>query len=293
MTKGLLPLLSLLLYCLGCAGPALTSRVVQEDSSWFVRLDSYQDAGGSSVRYEHPATWTVEELTAILSRLLLEDRVGLMDSPRPPRSVFAPDEIPLLAPAIRDAFQKATPREWIAFSISASGGSGIAVTSGGMFHAGGRLHVVVANHRTPLPAASEELPRVRANPFYSVRGSGGVLAFESARFVMGREANWSGGHRASASELIIDHRAFLSFLKLAGPTPASVPAVGMSGPGVPSDPGSFQAQTSTSGDSESSRSINRLQQEVERLKKQVAEQAAEIDRLKRGMDQSPHSIPRP
>lgn len=293
MSKTILLLLSMLLFCLGCVGPMLTSRVVQEESSWFVRLDSYQNAGSSPTRYQHPATWTVEELSAILSRLLLEDRVGLMDSSRPPRPVFSWEEITLLVPAIQDSFQRATPSEWIAFSLSTPSGSGLAVTSGGMFLAGSRLHVVVANHRTPLAQDSEELARVRANPFYSVKGSGGVLAFESPRFVMGTQPNWSGGHRASASELIIDHRAFLSFLKLAGATPAPLRAAGSSVPALPSESGASQSHSSASGDSNPHRAIIRLQEEVERLKKQVAEQEAEIARLKRSVDHSPRSTPGP
>jgi hypothetical protein len=286
-------LLSMLLVCIGCAGPPLMSRMVQEETSWFVRLDSYQDAGNSSVRYEHPATWTVEELFAILSRLLLEERGGLMDSARPPHSVFSAEEVTLLVPAIRDSFRMATPSEWVAFSISTPSDAGFAVTSGGMFLAGSQFHVIVANHRRLVAQNSEELASVRANPFHSVRGSGGVLTFESSRFVMGRQPNWSGGHRASASELILDHRGFLSFLKLAGTAPVPAQVSGSSGPAVSSESGASHARSSTSGDSDPNRSIIRLQEEVERLKKQVAEQAAEIERLNRRLDHSPRTPPGP
>ena len=285
--------LSMLLLCIGCAGPPLTSRIVQEETSWFVRLDSYQDAGNSSVRYEHPATWTVEELFAILSRLLLEERGGLMDSARPPHSVFSAEEVTLLVPAIRDSFRVATPSEWVAFSISLPSDAGLAVTSGGMFLAGSRFHVIVANHRALVAQSSDELASVRANPFHSVRGSGGVLTFESSRFVMGRQPNWSGGHRASASELILDHRGFLSFLKLAGTAPVPAQLPGSSGPAVSSESGASHSRSSTSGDSDPNRSIIRLQEEVERLKKQVAEQAAEIERLNRRLDHSPRTTPGP
>ena len=235
-------LLTMLLWCIGCAGPALTSRVIQEETSWFVRLDSYQDPGNSSLRYEHPATWTAEELLAILSQLLLEERGGLMDSARPPHSVFSAEEVSLLVPAIRDSFRMAKPSEWVAFSISTPSNSGLAVTSGGMFLADSRLHVIVANHRALVPQNSENLASVRANPLHSIRGSGGILTFESSRFVMGRQSNWSGGHRASASELILDHRAFLSFLKPAGRTPVPAQAAGSSGPAVAAESGASHAR---------------------------------------------------
>ena len=283
----------MLFLCVGCAGPALTSHVVQEESSWFVRLDSYQNTGSSPVRYEHPATWTVEELSAILSRLLLEDRVGLMDSPRPPRPVFSVEEIGLLAPTIRHSFQQAKPSEWISFYLSQPNASGLAVTSGGIFVADSRLHVVTANHHASIAGGSEELASIRTNPMHSVRGSGGMLTFESSRFVMGRQANWSGGHRASASELILDHRTFLSFLTLAGATRAPLRAAGSSVPALSSESGASQSHSSASGDSDPNRAIIRLQEEVEQLKKQVAEQEAEITRLKRSADHSPRSTPGP
>lgn len=286
-------LLTMLLSCIGCAGPALTSRVVQDETSWFVRLDSYKDPGNSSVRYEHPATWTTEDVLAILSRLLLEERGGLMDSARPPHSVFSAEEVTLLVPAIRDSFRMAKPSEWVAFSISTPSDSGLAVTSGGMFLADSRLHVIVANHRALVAQNSEELASVRANPFHSIRGSGGVLTFESSRFVIGRQSNWSGGHRASASELILDHRGFLSFLKLAGTTPVPAQAAGSSGPAGSSESGASHTRSSTNGDSDPNRSLIRLQEEVERLKKQVAEQAAEIERLNRRLDHSPRTPPGP
>lgn len=293
MSKTIVLVLSPLLLFLGCAGPALTSRVVQQDSAWFVRLDSHQDTGSSSAHYNHPATWTTEELSAILSRLLLEDRVGLMDRARPLRGVFSPEEITLLAPAIRDAFQSARPNEWVAVFLSTPSASGSLVTSGGMFLAGSRLHVVVANHRAPLAQDTEGLARVRANPFHSFSGSGGTLAFESPRFVMGTQPNWSGGHRASASELILDYQAFLSFLKLPGATQAPLRAVGSSTPDVRSQPGGPQGPSSLSEDPDLKHAIVRLQEEVERLKKQLAEQEAEIARLKRGADRAPRATPRP
>ena len=251
--------------------------MVQEESSWLVRLDSYQNAGGSPVRYEHPVTWTVEELSAILSRLLLEDRVGLMDSSRPQRPVFSVEEIGLLAPAIRHSFQQAKPSEWIAFYFSQPIASGLAATSGGIFVADSRLHVVLANHHAVMAGGSEELASIRTNPLRSVRGSGGMLTFESPRFVMGRQANWSGGHRASASELILDHRGVLSFLKLPGAVTAPSLPVRPVLPVPSSEPRNSQVATE---ESDPRTVILRLQEEVERLKRKVDEQEAEIARLK-------------
>lgn len=288
MPKATALLLAALLLSLGCSGPALTSRVVQQDSSWFVRLDLFQNAEKSSGRYDHPATWTIDELSAVLSRLLLEDRVGLMDRARPPRPLFSSEEIVLLAPAIVDSFRRATPSEWVSFSLSSPGASGVIVTSGGMFLADSRFHVIIANHRALLAKDSEEPANVRANPLRSIRGSGGTLTFESARFVTGTQPNWSGSHRVSASELILDHRAFLSFFKLPGAV-APAQALGLVPPATSSAPGPHRDRPATTGETDAQMVILRLREEVERLKKTVEAQEAEIVRLKHAADQPSRS----
>ena len=267
--------------CLGCAQPSLTSRVIQQESSSFVRLDSYHDAGGSSLHYAHPANWTEEELGAILSRLLLEDRVGLMDKPRPPRAVFSPEDIAFLSPAIRESFRLATPLEWIVFCLLRFNESGYVVTSGGMFLEKNNLHIVLANHQTSVRNDSEELSRVRVNPFYSIKGSGGSLTFESSRFVAGVQANWSGGNKSSASELILDHQSFLALLKRTAGSSTSPHAIGSTPPVITPAPVVSPNRGQMSPDADLQQAIRRLQDEVSQLKRKVEEQEAEIARLKR------------
>ena len=149
-----------------------------------------------------------------------------------------------------------------------------------MFVEEGKLHLVIANHRLALAENSEELARVRANPRHSVQGSGGALVFDLPRFVIGTKANWSGGHRASASELILDHAAFLSSLQHRGSAAAPVPVSGSHAPVSAPEadapgPGSFH-----SGQVDSEQIILQLREEIEVLKQQLADKDAEIDRLK-------------
>jgi len=274
-----LPLLCLVLVMVyGCASPALKSRLVQQDDSWFVRLDSYADAPSSSPRYEHPAAWTIDEINAILGRLLLEERGGLMDSPRAPIPVFSLEEVSILAPTIRDSFAQATSHELISFALFKASASHTTVTTGGMFLSDSLLHVIIANHRATVDTISEDLARVRANPLRAIRGSGAVLTFESSRFVMGTQANWSGGHTASASELILDHKGFLSFLKYPGSGSTS-PAVTTSLP-----------QASESGPQNP---LLQLQEEVRHLQQKVQEQEEEIRRLKQATPALHHTTPTP
>ena len=270
----------LLLICSGCAGPVLVSRDVQQRSDWFVRLDSVESTEPSPVVYDHPFSWKAEDLSAILSRLFLEERVGLMDNPKPAKPVFTPAEIELVEPPVREAFGKARPGEWIAFLLLQPNAGATGVTSGGLFLESHRLHVVVANHRTMVGNNSDELVRVRANPFYSIQGSGGVLAFEPSRFRLSTKANWSGGHRASASELILDHSAFLSYVTHAAPREMPTSALSPIRQQSSAEALTSPAGASVPGDPHDQPMLPQLQGEIERLKQQLAEKDLEIDRLK-------------
>jgi hypothetical protein len=277
-----------LLLCLGCAGPPLISRPVQTEPSWFVRLDSYQDTSPSSDHlYDHPATWTMEELSAILSRLLLEEQKGILDTAKPPRLVFSQEEINRLVPAIQNAFRTARPHEWLSFHLTEP--SGKAITSGGLFIKNGRLHIILANHQEPGSAEDPDVKMVSANPLRSMRGTRGSLQFESARFSMGTEPNWSGGHAASASELTLDHQAFLAFLRLPIASPpqpiASIPKAPQS------ENTSLPSTVASKKEPVQKDPLLSLQDEIDRLKRKIEEQEKDIAKLKQSAGQPPKSKP--
>lgn len=173
--------------------------------------------------------------------------------------------------------------------MQARGGE-TAVTSGGLFIEAHRLHVVVANHRMLLAQNSEELAWVRGNPLYSVAGSGGVVGFEPPRFGFGSKANWSGGHRASTSELVLDHDAFLSYVSLSASTAAPLRAMPLFGRPISTDPNASHGRASDPSTVDQLSTVSRLQAEIERLKPQLADKDLEIERLKR---ESAPSVARP
>ena len=273
-----------LLLCLGCAGPPLANRPVQTEPSWFVRLDSYQESSPSSDHlYDHPATWTTEELSAILSRLLLEEQRGILDTAKPPRTVFSQGDINRLAPAIQNAFRMARPPEWLSFYLTEPAVKAITITSGGLFIKNGRLHIILANHQEPGSAEDHDVKMVLANPLRSMRGTRGSLQFESPRFAMGTEPNWSGGHAASASELVLDHQAFLAFLRLpVAPIPQPAPLM----PKAPQTENTPLSSTVTSKKEPSQKDpLLTLQEEVDRLKQKIDDQEREIAKLKQSAGQ--------
>ncbi len=283
-------LFALLLLFSGCSTPLPTTRLVQQDSTWFVRLDSFETADRSSHGYDHPVSWKAEDLRIVLSGLFLEERVGLMDSAKPTRALFSPEEIALLVSPFRQAFGTATSHEWVAFSLIQPAGPEAAVTSGALFVEGHRLHVVVANHRSLLTQGSEDMALVRANPLYSAKGSGGAVGFEPSRFGLGTKANWSGGHRASASELILDHEAFLSYYRQSTSPTAHYYSTLPSEPYKSTNFEESHAQDPGSDTIDRGSEVKRLKAEIERLKQALADKEREINRLQRESD---HSAPRP
>jgi hypothetical protein len=281
-----------LLLCLGCAGPPFASRPVQTEPSWFVQLDSPLEATSSSDHlYDHPATWTLEELSAILSRLLLEEQRGIFDSPRPPKPVFSLKEINQLAPAIQRAFHMARSTEWLSFYLSDSSDSQMTVTSGGLFIKNGRLHIVIANHQEPASATDSDVAQIRTNPIRSLRGTRGTLRFESSRFAIGTEANWSGGHAAAASELVIDQQAFLAFLRIPSTT-LMQPTATLLPVELPQAPPATNQATSKN-DPGPKDPLLKLQEEIDRLKRRVEEQESEIAKLRQPAKQPLPPRPKP
>ena len=274
--------LTILLLASACAAPLIQHRPVQAEATWFVRLDSVEPSERPPVQHQHPAHWSEQDLFAILSKLFLEQRVGMMDEPKPVREVFSVEELQQILPGMRAAFQQALPHEWVAFTIIEHNDTeDRTVTSGGLFQAADRLHIVIANHRTLLQKNSKELVKIQNNPLHSVNGSGGVLGIEPRRFVLTTKANWSGGHQASASELILDHGAFLSSLQRTGSATAPVPVRGSHVFATAPEPDAARSGSSHSVQVDSEQIIFRLREEIERLKQQLADQASEVDRLKR------------
>lgn len=264
---------------IGCAGPAFTTRPVQQGDRVVVGLAQYTDpARAAGIRHDHPATWTDAEVEAILSRLVIQDRLGLFQAPPPVKAVFTAEQAAQLSPGVREAFRTARPSEWVVFMLTDPSDSSPAVTSGAVFLMDRRLHVILANHRVPLSPGTGDLEVVRDNPVRPLRGMWGTLSFEPARYVTDVRTSWLGGSSASSSsELVLDHASLLATLR----KEASVPA-GTDGARQPSAGGG-------PADAALRMQVEQLQEEVALLKKQLAEQAAELARLK---PRSPKKPPR-
>ena len=164
MINRLLPGL-LVLLCAGCSGPAIASRAAVGEANWFVRLDTFLDArSAADLRFDHPSQLSEAELTAVLSRVQVQERAGLLERKPFPQPLFSPNEIRRMMPSLQKTLWAAKPTEWAVFYSALPGGVGQEVTSGGLFVKGNQLHVVVANHHERIPSGSDSLAAIRANP---------------------------------------------------------------------------------------------------------------------------------
>ena len=288
MIKRLLPGV-LVLLCAGCAGPTIASRAIGGEASWFVRLDTFTEARSTTeLRFDHPADFSEAALATLFSRVQVQERVGLLERKPFPQPLFSPGEIRQMVPGLQKALRSAKPAEWAVFYSALPGGAVQEVTSGGLFVKGSKLHVVVANHHERVPSGSDGLAVIRANPLSPWGGKGVTLSFEPARFVAGTQATWLGGSAAApASELVLDHSAFLAETPL--PAIASAAAAATAPPATASGPQSSvilppampQAASREAGNAASMKEqMTDLQNELERLRRRLEEQDDDIALLK-------------
>ena len=270
--------------CLGCTGISFVSRPVREDDPWFVRLQTYAQAGkAGDVQHNHPASWSESDLKAILSGLYLTEQVGLLDQKPLPRPIFSPEDIARLAPAVQEAFRLAQPNEWVTFFLTHQAGQGEEVTSGALYVDGQQLHVIVANDREVMPVG-EEARTLKTNPLRALKVRGRTLTFDPAAYVLFSRNSWMSGYdNAAASEVILDHRKFLASLKPAPVVPVKPAGVAQPSPQAASAPATEDLKAT----------VQQLQGEIEQLERRLAEQDAELSKLKSGLGAAPKKKPSP
>jgi len=223
----------------------------------------------AELNHDHPAAWSTDDMTAILSRLFLQERTGLLEQKMIPQPVFLPDEISQLVPKIQAAFRMAKPSEWVVFYSERSTGVAAEITSGGLFLKERQLHIVIANHGSWMYSVKDTGEEVRANPMRSEGGKGIALSFDPPRFILRTQANWMGGASgAPAGEIILDYQAFLGEAK--PPAPAA----------VASSPPRTEVKPGQAGDTSLKDQAARPSPEVERLRQRLEEQDGEIAQLK-------------
>jgi hypothetical protein len=274
LAGGLLVLLNLA----GCSSAPLLTRPIHTEPTWFVRLDTYQESEKSKVpQYDHPAEWNELELATILSRLLVQPEMGLLDRKRAPVPVFAAEEISRMTPILRAAFQQAQATEWVSFVFLYPTGTNLEVTSGAFFIVHRRLHIAIANAREVINQFATDIGLVQKNPMRSIWGVHGHLTFDPARFIVETTSNWSGGSNHSASELVLDYREILTVT-----TPFSSPAAA---PMAAASIGTTAAERDLARENrDPTVQVRKLESQIETMTRRLNEQESAILQLRKDIN---------
>lgn len=161
---------------------------IYEAPSEFVRLELDHTIGGS---HSHPGNITANEMTVILSGVMIEEPTRLLPSSvftgndkEPQRHpAFSAAEIAFLAPLLAKGLESASPEEIVTFyRINQQPGTIDHVTSGGVFIHGDELHFVLSNYRSPTcyPPDAETMKYVdgRSTPLQSIAPQETKLDFQ-------------------------------------------------------------------------------------------------------------------
>lgn len=179
--------IALLLGLTACQTRPIPAEAIYEDPSQFVRLTVDYSVGGG---HSHPASITTEEMSAVLSGVMIEEPTSLIPSlplpgknHEPPRHpAFSVAEVAFLAPLLVKGLESANPDEIVTFyRIIQQPGTIDHVTSGGLFIHGNELHFLLSNYRSPTryPPDAETMRYVdgRLTPLQSIAPQETKLGF--------------------------------------------------------------------------------------------------------------------
>lgn len=197
-----------------CQHHAFPRPPIFEDQSQYVRIAVDHTVGGG---HSHPASLTTDEMTAVLSGVMIEEPTRLLPSSvffgkdnTPQRhQAFGAAEIAFLAPLLVKGLESATPEEIVTFyQLIQQPGTIDLVTSGGVFIQGDELHFLLSNYRSPTryPPDAETMRYVdgRLTPLQSIAPQEVKVDFQpmSAR-APSQQKFWRNPFRPIQRELVV------------------------------------------------------------------------------------------
>ncbi len=172
----------------GCSASPFQTLTIFDSPNRVVALGVMPDAYGGK-GFDHPASFATEEMSRLLRGVRVQH--GLLSSTQ--HAAFSDTEIRWFAPHFVHGLQRATPEELVTFFETAEIGTGEMgsdfqlTTSGGLYVAGGKFHVVLSNFsvKTPLWQDVEEYKTsVRNRPLEQLEAQPGRLVFAPREFMV-------------------------------------------------------------------------------------------------------------
>jgi hypothetical protein len=166
-----------------CSPPQFQTLKILDSPNRVVALQAMPDAN-AGIGYDHPASLTTVEISRLLKGVRVER--GLLSSTR--HAAFSETEIRLLSPHLVKALLQATKEEIVTFFETAELGNDFQLTtSGGLFIAGGNLHVVLSNFsvKTRIWQDNERYEAsYRNRPLEQMDPQPGRLVYEPQEFMV-------------------------------------------------------------------------------------------------------------
>ncbi len=169
----------------GCAAPSLSSYVVYENPTSFVRLERspWADIDVPATWNAHPALLSRRQVHQALQGLRVREHratfltwiLGTAEI----EPVFRQEEVDLLLPRLMEGLEKAVPQELVTFYLSHPlNATKREVTSGGLYVTEGQLHIILSNYRAVYGIPPAGLIYDRRYPLFSLGPLGVDILYE-------------------------------------------------------------------------------------------------------------------
>ncbi len=173
----------LALFVGACSAPQFQTLKIFDSPNRVVALRAIPDAFAGK-GYDHPVSLTIGEMSQLLKGVRVQR--GLMSSTQ--HAALSETEIRLFSPHFVKALEQATGEELVTFFETAQFGEEHQLTtSGGLFVAGGNLHIVLSNFsvKTPIWQDNEEYEAsYRNRPLEQMDSQLGRLIYEPSKYMV-------------------------------------------------------------------------------------------------------------
>ena len=282
----------LILLFAGCVGPQIPVTTIHQDSRSAVFIETLSD---KSFRAAHPIKLEEETVANVLRGVHTKEKTDLLlligkalrTTDLSAARTFFEDDIETLTPHLTAALAQAAPNQRIGFRLSHTpvvpvptkkGSSNLETTSGHLFADGLSLHLTLTQYRY-MPGKTETIqkqPRQLPDPDGLRDREIQFIPEAAVRQDSDNESSWFGG--SNDRTLVIDYQLLTKLLAMPPEPPR--PVLAPTGRPIPSGQQPM-AQPLQPAPTASDAELRAFREELKAMQKKLAEQNAELERLKK------------
>ncbi len=293
---------------LGCGSFGTASRTVYQDDTLRVFLEADPTAtSGRSVSNDHPVSLETTQISLLLKGVEVERSPGVLKSlvfGLTREAAFSKDEIMALAPQLKEALARASPKERVSFALMrSSSGQGSELTTGAVWVRGRGFHFLLNRYRSPTDKKWAGIP----GPYDSAFARGKltppegrpdfVVLFSLDSYVIKQEPGLAAEMFASPeTELVIDYQRFFADARkapektlVAAPAEDRRGAMGSSATAVaPAGEGGISDRSDRLAESQAT--VRALTDRLNRLESQVTDLLDIVKRLTSSLEEARRAL---